>query len=155
PTWTDQEKGMADRIGKLRSLPDSVRGNAQRELALEIRALPSSANKLRLAMGLAGRATEGDFGRNNLQEVTSTVGKAIEELKPASQDPYLELASLVRYEHMNQTIDSPEFIAATKRLEEEDEARNSASFTLADLNGKSWSLKDLKGRVVMLNFWAT
>jgi len=155
PAWTGQEKDMADRIGKLRSLPDSVRGNAQRELALEIRALPSSANKLRLAMGLAGRATEGDFGRDNLQEVTTTLGKAIAELKPASQDPYLELASLVRYEHMNESMDSPEFIAAMKRLEEEDEARNSVSFTLADLNGKSWTLKDLKGKVVMLNFWAT
>jgi peroxiredoxin len=106
-------------------------------------------------VGLASRATEGDFGRDNLQEVTTTLEKAIAEQKPASQDPYLELATLVRYEDMNASIDSPQFMAAMKRLEEEDKARNSVSFTLLDLNGKSWTLKDLKGKVVMLNFWAT
>jgi peroxiredoxin len=155
PAWTDREKPIADQIGRLRSLPDNIRGNAQRELALQIRALGPSPNKLHLAMGLASRATEGDFGRDNLQEVTTTLEKAIAEQKPASQDPYLELASLVRYEHMNGSIDSPQFITAMKRLEEEDQARNSVNFTLTDLNGKSWTLKDLKGKIVMLNFWAT
>ncbi len=28
-------------------------------------------------------------------------------------------------------------------------------FTLTDLNGKSWKLSDLKGKIVLLNFWAT
>ncbi len=28
-------------------------------------------------------------------------------------------------------------------------------FTLRDLSGKTWKLSDLKGRVVMVNFWAT
>jgi peroxiredoxin len=155
PEWTNREKPIADQIGRLRNLPDYIRGNTQRELALQIRALGASPNKLRLAMGLASRATEGDFGRDNLQEVTSTLEKAIAEQRPASQDPYLELASLVRYEHMNASIGSPQFIAAMKRLEEEDQARNSVNFTLTDLNGKSWTLKDLKGKIVMLNFWAT
>ena len=155
PSWTSEEKPISDQIGKLRSLEDNVRGNIQRELALRIRALPSSPNKLRLALGLASRATEGDFGSSNLQEVTTTLAKAIGEQKPASQDPYLELASLVRYEHMKASLDSPRFTAAMKRLDEEDQARNSVNFTLKDLNGKPWTLKDLKGKVVMLNFWAT
>jgi len=42
-----------------------------------------------------------------------------------------------------------------KRLEEEDQSRNSVNFTLSDLNGRPWTLKDLKGKVVLLNFWAT
>lgn len=28
-------------------------------------------------------------------------------------------------------------------------------FTLEDLNGRAWTLSDLKGKVVLLNFWAT
>ena len=155
PAWTDQEKPISDQIGKLRSLPDNIRGNTQRELAFQVRTLPSSPNKLRLAMGLAARATEGDFGRDNLQEVTTTLVKAIAEQMPASQDPYVELASLVRYEHMSASLDSPQFSAAIQRLEAEDQARNSANFTLLDLSGKAWTLKDLEGKVVMLNFWAT
>jgi peroxiredoxin len=155
PAWTGGEKPIADQIGKLRSLEDNVRGNTQRELALQIRALPSSPNKLRLALGLASRATEGDFGSDNLQEVTTTLAQAIGEQKPASLDPYLELARLVRYEQMKASLDSLQFTVAMKRLEEEDRARNSANFTLRDLNGRPWTLKDLKGKVVMLNFWAT
>ena len=153
--WTDQEKPIAEHISKLRSLPDDVRGHVQRDLALKIRALAASPNKLRLAMGLAGRATEGDFGRDSLQEVTTTLQKAIVEDKPSEDDPYLELASLVKYEHMNGAIDSPKFAAAMKHLEDEDRQRNDANFTLDDLSGKPWTLKDLKGKVVLLNFWAT
>jgi peroxiredoxin len=153
--WTAREKPIIDQIHTLRSLPDDVRGNVQRDLALKIRALPDSPNQLRLAMGLAGRATEGDFGRDSLQEVTTTLQKAIIKEKPSEDDPYLELASLVKYEHMNGVIDSPKFAAAMKRLEDDDQQRNEADFTLTDLNGKPWTLKDLKGKVVMLNFWAT
>ena len=153
--WTAREKPIIDQIHTLRSLPDDVRGNVQRDLALKIRALPDSPNQLRLAMGLAGRATEGDFGLDSLQEVTTTLQKAIIKEKPSEDDPYLELASLVKYEHMNGVIDSPKFAAAMKRLEDDDQQRNEADFTLTDLNGKSWTLKDLKGKVVMLNFWAT
>jgi peroxiredoxin len=153
--WTAQEKPIIDQIHTLRSLPDDVRGKVQRDLALNIRALPESPNQLRLAMGLAGRSTEGDFGRDSLQEVTTTLQKAIIEEKPSEDDPYLELASLVKYEHMNGAIDSPKFAAAMKRLEDEDRQRNEVNFTLTDLNGKPWTLKDLAGKVVMLNFWAT
>ena len=153
--WSDQEKPIPEQIGKLRSLPDDVRATTTRDLALKIRALPSVPNKLRLAMGLASRATEGDFGHDTLQEVTTTLEMAIKEQPPSSQDPYLELASLVRYEHMNSSLDSPQYTAAMKSLEDEDRERNSVNFTLTDLAGKTWTLQDLKGKVVMLNFWAT
>jgi peroxiredoxin len=155
PSWTAQEKPIAEKIAKLRSLPDDVRATATRDLALEIRGLGSAPARLRLAMGLASRATEGDFGRDTLQEVTTTLESAIKEHPPSGQGPYLELASLARYEHMQVSMDSPQFTAAMQKLEDEDRQRNEVNFTLTDLNGKSWTLKDLKGKVVMLNFWAT
>ena len=155
--WSDQEKPIAAQIGKLRSLADDVRATVTRDLASQIRALPPAANKLRLAEGLAGRATEGDFGHDTLQEVTTTLESAIKEQNPTEQGPYLELAGLVRYEHMNaaSSVNSPRFSAAMKALENEDRERDSVNFTLTDLNGKLWTLKDLKGKVVVVNIWAT
>ncbi len=40
-------------------------------------------------------------------------------------------------------------------LEADDANRQQANFTLTDLQGKTWTLKDLKGKVVLVNFWAT
>jgi peroxiredoxin len=154
-SWSAQEKPIADQIAKLRSLPDDVRARTTRDLALKIRALPVSENKLKLALYLAMLSTEGDFGPDTLQEVTTTLAESIGPEPPKGQEPYLELASLVRYEHMKASLDSPQFTAAMKSLENEDRERNSANFTLTDLNGKSWTLQELKGKLVLLNFWAT
>jgi peroxiredoxin len=153
--WSKQEKPIAEQLKNIRSLADDVRAVTTRDLALKIRALPVTPNQLRLAMGLASRATEGDFGRGTLQEVTTTLADAIRESAPKSGMPYRELASLVRYEHMNAAVDSPQFAAAMAKLEAEDQMRQDANFTLNDLNGKPWTLRDLRGKVVLLNFWAT
>ena len=45
--------------------------------------------------------------------------------------------------------------AAIAKLEADDRARQTANFTLTDLSGKSWTLQDLHGSVVLVNFWAT
>ena len=40
-------------------------------------------------------------------------------------------------------------------VEKPDKALRAPDFTLQDLSGKRWSVKDSKGKVVFLNFWAT
>ena len=67
--WSAQEQPIVDQLHTIRDVPDDKRPAVTRQLALEIRALPPTPNKLRLADGLASRATEGDFGHDTLQEV--------------------------------------------------------------------------------------
>ena len=161
PVYTAQEQPIFAQIKSLRSLPDDVRAKTTKDIALEIRALPaSSPNKLRLAEYLASRATEGDFGQQTLQEVTTTLGQSLQQQAPTEDKGqpaggYVALAELARYEHMQVSCDAPQYKAAMAKLEADDAKRQDINFTLTDLNGKSWTLKDLKGQVVMVNFWAT
>jgi peroxiredoxin len=152
--WSEQEKPIVAQLRGLRGVPDNERAGVTKKLALEIRQLPKGANKLRLASGLANLSTEGDFGHDTLQEVATTLAETL-RTQPASPDAYLELAQLIRYEHVAASLDSPQFTAAMASLEATDRKRQTADFTLSDLHGKSWTLKDLSGKVVLVNFWAT
>ena len=158
--WSAQEQPIVDQIKTLRKLDDTVRARTTKKLALQIRQLPVLPNKLKLAGALANLSTEGDFGRETLQEVTTTLATALhEEFPPANggqpDELFVELASLVRYEHMQAESDNPQFAQATAKLEADDAKRQTADFTLLDLQGKPWHLRDLKGKVVLVNFWAT
>src|SRR5215472_11395431 len=102
--WSNQEKPIVEQIRTLRAVPDSQRGAVTKDLAIKIRQLPVTPNKLRLAEGLANLSTEGDFGHDTLQEVTTTLADALREQPPGKagqpDESFVELASLVRYEHM-------------------------------------------------------
>lgn len=174
--WSAEEKPIAEQIHGLRGLPDEVRGETTKNVALKIRKLPSTENKLRLAVGLANLSTEGDFGHDTLQEVATTLAESLRErpipwANPKKENggnakaderepayPYVELATLVRYEHVNaspEIAENEQYRAAMAQLESDDRKREHPEFTLTDLSGKSWKFSELRGKVVLVNFWAT
>src|ERR1700685_2228701 len=172
--YSADEQPIADQIHGLRALPDDVRAATTKDLALQIRKLPATENKLRLAVNLAGLSTEGDFGHATLQEVAATLAETLRQhplpwAKPDASGcpanpparspayPYVELATLVRYEHVDASVDKDngQFRAAMAQLEVDDRKRELPEFTLKDLSGKTWTFSRLRGRVVLVNFWAT
>jgi thiol-disulfide isomerase/thioredoxin len=147
-------------IDKLRSLPENKRPAATIELARDVLALPAGEPKVRLADKLANLVTEGDQGADALQAVADTLAKSLAETpQPAKGDQpamaYMELAQLVRYEHVNVTLNDPLFAKALDILAANDAEIEKADFKLKDLHDKPWTLSQLRGKIVMVNFWAT
>jgi peroxiredoxin len=155
PPLTGEEKAITQKMRGLRQIPDAERGAATVELALRIRQLPSNETKVKLATSLANLSTEGDFGPNTLEEVATTLAGALRDQPSRQEAPYDGLAQLVRYEHVEAKVDSPMFAAAMRKLEAADKARERADFSLIDQDGKTWTLGGLRGKIVLVNFWAT
>lgn len=155
---TSQPELIRERMAALRLLPAPERGAAIMDLALGIRDVPSIEEKLALATDLVGFATEGDNGSDTLQALTETLIQAIGQAPTRAgltAPAYLALATLARYEGVPVTIDDRQYRSAMRQLESEDRLRESASFSLKDMSGKKWTLRDLRGKVVLVNFWAT
>jgi peroxiredoxin len=152
------DPGIAKRIGTMRSLPtDADRAKLVVELVPQIRALPASGAKVNLIRGLAGVATEGDLGGPALTAVAGALADALRELRVegAYTDGYLEAASLIRYEQVAIPQSDEAIRAASALLEIQEALQQEAGFSLTALDGKTYTLASLKGRIVLLNFWAT
>jgi thiol-disulfide isomerase/thioredoxin len=148
-------------IDTLREQPDNKRPGVTLKLAMDIRTLPPGMEKLKLADGLSHLATEGDGGKETMQAVIDTLTQALKETpqppnklgKPA--EPYAEVAKYVRYEGMTTTLDDPQYTQAMQDLVANDLDASKADFTLKDIKGKPVTLSELKGKIVLVSFWAT
>jgi hypothetical protein len=141
------EPAITKQLDKLRSLSAEQRPIATAKLALDIRALPAGPSKVKLANSLAGYSTEGEAGLDTLQAVADTLAKALAESPVPAKGgqppaPYIELAELVRYEHVTATLDDPLYAKAAQTLADNDADVQKADFTLKDLKGKKVSLSN-------------
>jgi peroxiredoxin len=167
PSLHAQATGSAitKQMAKLRSLSAQQRPPATVQLAADITALPAGPKKVELANNLANLVTEGDQGAATVQAVADALSKALAESPvPAKPNPakiapppapYMELARLVRYENVSTPLNDPLLDKARQALVDNDADVQKADFTLKDLNGKKYTLSELRGKIVMVNFWAT
>jgi peroxiredoxin len=154
------ESSITAQLKNLRSVPTAERPAATIKIAMEIRTLPPGLPKLKLADGLCHLSTEGDPGQETLQAVADTLSRALSESPlPAKNDqppmPYSDLAKLVRYEHVTSDLKDPLLVKADELLVTNDADIEKADFTLKDLKGKKVTLSELRGKIVLVNFWAT
>ena len=154
------EASIIDQLKHLRGVPTDQRPAATMKIAMDIRTLAAGTQKVRLADGLSHLATEGDPGHATLQAVADTLAKSLAETPVPSQDnkpamPYMDLANLVRYENVTTELKDPQLSSADAMLASEEAEVAKADFTLKDLHGKKWTLSQLHGKIVLVNFWAT
>jgi peroxiredoxin len=154
------EGSISSALQNLRSVATDKRPAATRKIAEDIRGLPAGMPKLKLADALVHLSTEGDAGAETMQAVADTLTGALTETPvPAKGDkppmPYMDLAKLVRYENVKTRLDDPLYTKAVQVLIANDEEIGKADFTLKDLKNKSYTLSELRGKIVMVNFWAT
>jgi peroxiredoxin len=153
------------RMGQIRGkATDAERADLVREIAADIAKLPPGAARVNSIRSLSNLSTEGDLGKAALSAVADVLASSIRASFPVMTanhevypygDAYLDLARLVRYERVPSS--SPDFAldAAIAVLELREHLQQENGFTLTGLDGKTYSLAGLKGRVVLLNFWAT
>jgi peroxiredoxin len=154
------ESTIAKDIKSLPSVADAQRPETTLKIATDLRTLPASASKVKLADNLARAATPGDVGDDALGAVATTLAQALSESpQPAKKDlppePYMELAKLAHYRAAKVTLNDPLYAKAGEILAAEDADVQKADFTLKDLHGKKVTLSELKGKIVLVNFWAT
>ena len=147
---------IGKRLDQLRSYSNRVdRAALALRLASEIRALPAGQQKLLLTLALGNDVTEQNLGADAVAACVSLLAATLREIQLPPVSDYLELASMIRYRNSALPPPDPALDAALTLLEIRDALRIEARFNLPASDGKTYSLESLRGRVVLLNFWAT
>jgi peroxiredoxin len=155
------EGAISKKMEGLRALPDAQRPAATIALAKSIQALPAGSPKLKLAYSLSHLVTEGDQGQEALQAVGGALAMSLGETpQPAAKSgapaaPYMSLATLERYKGVKVELNDPMLAKALEILVANDAEIEKADFTLKDIHGKKVTLSELRGKIVLVNFWAT
>jgi thiol-disulfide isomerase/thioredoxin len=155
------ESSIEMQLQGLRKVPDAQRPAETVKIAMEIRALVPGSVRLTLADTLTNLSTEGDPGHATLQAVGDTLAQSLKDTPQAlGKDgapamPYMDLAKLMRYEGVTTNFSDPMLSRASEILAADDADVAKADFTLQDLRGMQYTLSALKGKVVLVNFWAT
>jgi peroxiredoxin len=151
---------IASQLKNLRSIPDDRRPAVTAQIARDIRTLPAGTPKLQLADALSHLVTEGDPGQQTLQAVGDALAASLKETPLPSKNgqppiPYMDLARLVRYEGVTTDLNEPFLEKALAIYAGNDADAAKADFTLKDLKGKKVTLSQLRGKVILVSFWAT
>ena len=143
------------------AMADADRALAIANLSKDIASLPPGTKKVEYADQLAVISTQGQNGAEAMQSAADTLAAALKESpQPAPKDglpshAYMELAKMARYAGVKTSLSDPmlDKAAQTVLANEADVAK--ADFTLKDLDGKKVTLSALKGKIVLVNFFAT
>ena len=155
-TALETAKTIDKQILSLHDLTDDMRPAAIKTLSSRIRAQPVKY-AVPLATNLAIDGSEGS-GFSALQVIADTLTETLQKLPPNKTDQadgFEMLAELMRYERVYTSLRDRRLDAAVNKIDIVDRKRRSADFTLTDLDGKIWSLRRLRGHVVLISFWAT
>ncbi len=155
PPALAEAKALDKQIQKLPELSDVTRDAAFRKMLQLIREEPLPY-RLALTSNLAVSAGEVAIETATLQKIADLL---VEELRTDPQGngtlALTSLADLAFYRHIRVSFDAPSYRSELAKLENTARSRANADFTLTDIHGRSWHLKDLTGKVVLVNFWAT
>ena len=144
-------KALYEEIRKLPDLPQTTRDAAFREMLDRIRKQPKQYRQA-LASNLAVSAGEVATEPATLQAIADLL---IDEHATNPEGSFPGLAELAFYYHVKVPLADPRYRAELSKLEDLATKRAAADFTLTDVSGKSWHLKGLTGKIVLVNFWAT
>jgi peroxiredoxin len=147
--------------GKPAAVPDAQRPPMILQLAKDIGTLPAGSGKVKLADSLVHIAVQGEVGVEALQASADSLGQALSQTPQAPgkdglpAPAYIDLARLARIAQISTSLKDPQLDKAGEIVAANEADAAKADFTLKDLNGKKYTLSALKGKIVLINFWAT